>query len=151
MRSRQSGFTLIELVTVIIILGVVAAIAIPRFAKIATTSKISDVNNMLGAVRSANLLAYSQALVNNQTGATGTVTMEGVAVGLLYGYPDSKAGIGHALSSTSGFTYVPGATTTSTALFTLNSAVTPSSCYVSFRNPGTANTAPTIGTLTTGC
>lgn len=68
------GFTLIELMIVVAIIGILAAIAIPKFADLVTRSKESSVKGSLGAVRSAVSIYYSDNEgvfpVNLSTGLT---------------------------------------------------------------------------------
>lgn len=60
-RNGQAGFTLVELVVVIIVLGILAAIAVPKFMDFTTDAKDSALKGSLGGVRSAisNFYAYS--------------------------------------------------------------------------------------------
>ncbi|HRH81947.1 MAG TPA: type II secretion system protein [Thiobacillaceae bacterium] len=87
---QQSGFTLIELIMVIVILGILAAVALPRFYDLQKDARVAKAQAILGTIRSAMAISHSAALVNNQTGATGSITMEGSTVGLTYGYPDGE-------------------------------------------------------------
>lgn len=90
-RTPQGGFTLIELVVVIVILGILAAFAIPRFVNISTQARAAAVQGVAGSLRSGSALAHGLALASGQTGATGTITMEGQAIALVYGYPKADA------------------------------------------------------------
>ena len=78
---NQKGFTLIELVLVIVVLGILAAVAVPRFITLTTAARTASVNGMAGAVRSAVSLASNASLrrlfsARNDvtTTATGVVT-----------------------------------------------------------------------------
>ena len=62
MNKASKGFTLIELVVVITILGILAAFAIPRFANLETEARIAAVQGLGGSVRSGATLAHSLSL-----------------------------------------------------------------------------------------
>ena len=57
MRMRYNGFTLIELVMVIVILGILAAIALPKFANLQDDAELAVVESTAGAFRSAVKIA----------------------------------------------------------------------------------------------
>lgn len=86
MKRQQGGFTLIELIMVIVILGILAAFALPKFADFSGDARYSTINGALGSVRSASAIVHSTAVAKNQTGATGTVTLEGTDINTIYGY-----------------------------------------------------------------
>ena len=146
-QSAQAGFTLIELIVVIVILGILAATAVPKFIDMASQARVAKMNATRGAVQSASALAHSQSLINGtDSAATGSVTMEGATVAMAYGYPTS-AGIVAALNlSTSD--YISTATATA-ATITDNPART--NCQVVYTASAAVNTPPTIAATTSGC
>ena len=74
MKAMQKGFTLIELIVVIVILGILAATALPRFINVATDARMAAMNGMAGGLRSAVVLAQSRYVATGSTTAT-TVNM----------------------------------------------------------------------------
>ena len=76
MYKQQSGFTLIELVVVIVILGLLAATALPRFVNLSGQARVASLQGIAGAVASGAALARAQWLVNGSTTAT-SVTVDG--------------------------------------------------------------------------
>ncbi len=60
---RQSGFTLIELVTVIVILGILAVTAAPRFLNLQSDARVSVLNGLKGTVKSAVAMVYGRAIL----------------------------------------------------------------------------------------
>ncbi|WOT03594.1 prepilin-type N-terminal cleavage/methylation domain-containing protein [Shewanella youngdeokensis] len=84
---RNQGFTLIELVVVIIILGVIAVIAVPRFVDISEDAKASTMLSVGGAMESALSLLHSKAVIEGKDTGVDEITLSGVQVPLLNGYP----------------------------------------------------------------
>ena len=81
MPRKQSGFTLIELVIVVVILGILAAVALPRFINFTTGSREAVLSSLAGALTSANTLVYAQAAIQgSQNAATAAVVVPGVDV-----------------------------------------------------------------------
>lgn len=91
MMKRQQGFTLIELVVVIIILGILAVTAAPKFINLQSDARKSTVEGVKAALQGANTLIYSKAaLAGKEKAAAQTVTIAtGVDVTTDYGYLNS--------------------------------------------------------------
>jgi len=151
--SQSGGFTLIELVVVITILGILAAFAVPKFIALDSQARIATISGLAGSVKSAASLARGLSMATSN--AAGPVLMEGTPVTLLNSYPDaSLTGIAAAVNSNNGasgdFTFSAGTGSTSAATWTKNGAPAPTGCMVSYTAPALGLT-PTVTTTTAGC
>jgi MSHA pilin protein MshA len=132
--NKQAGFTLIELIMVIVILGVLSAFALPRFANLGDEARKASINALAGAIKAAANIAHAQQLANGGSG-TDAVDLDGAAgLTMVAGYPTANAaGIGAAaqIQSADYTSSGDGALATSTIVYTI-SGTTAGSCQVSY-------------------
>jgi MSHA pilin protein MshB len=77
--KRQAGFTIIELVVVIALLGILAAVALPRFINVTDDAYRAAVQGSAGGLGAAVVLVKAQAVVDNVASA-GTVSLDGIDI-----------------------------------------------------------------------
>ncbi|MFA3791466.1 prepilin-type N-terminal cleavage/methylation domain-containing protein [Aliiglaciecola sp. SL4] len=169
--QQQRGFTLIELIIVIVILGILAVTAAPRFIDLSSDATASTLKGVKAAMQNGAQLVYAksaiagQQTVANAGDATSQVTVSGVDVQTDFGYPDAELmtagmlagwmqldigtdfnfvlGSGDADTPAAGtFGIAPGATATDYSTDT---------CHVLYTDAADANSAPTITVVSAGC
>ncbi|WP_261817061.1 type II secretion system protein [Vibrio gallicus] len=97
--KKQHGFTLIELIVVIVILGVLAVTAAPKFLNLQSDARKSALQGLKGAMSSASRIVYSKSVINNVERNPDDIVSD---IATHYGYPAaSGTGIGFAVAGLS--------------------------------------------------
>jgi MSHA pilin protein MshA len=142
--NAQGGFTLIELIVVIVILGILAATALPKFASMAGDARWASLNAARGALSSTAAMAHAKYLVDPTVASAGKLTVENVTMTLTNGYPAADGYVAAAAGLTDGVDYKVytkhvnandppvGTNAISLVPISIDGTATATTCYVSY-------------------
>ncbi|MEZ9864104.1 MSHA biogenesis protein MshA [Vibrio breoganii] len=154
--KKQGGFTLIELVVVIVILGILAVTAAPRFLNLQSDARESSLQGLKGAMAGAGSIVYGKAAIEGiERDDSGTLPApDNTAV--VFGYPAAtSAGIVsvvQGLEDPAEWVYTDSTDgLVATFATTESSAIETSNCYVEYVEAENSASTPTITVTDTGC
>ena len=166
MKKSNQGFTLIELIIVIVILGILAVTAAPKFLDLTGDARASTVEALEGSIKGAANIVFSKAIIAGQTSGSATLDIDNNDpvvtdnVSIVNGYPSVlDTGIDRALELETGdYTAVRGTTIirfyptgVTAATVSGDTFSGGSNCFVSYTQSASAGARPAIASDVSNC
>jgi len=149
-KANQEGFTLIELVVVIVILGILAVTAAPKFIDLTSDAKASTVQAVQGAMNSAADMAHAKALVEGHVNGALSIAGENIIFAETYPNNASIALLMDIDTSSSNAAFVF-AVSAGAGTYTHVDAADATKCVATYTETTNKNVKPSIASNTDDC
>ncbi len=143
MNQQPQGFTLIELIMVIVILAILSAFAVPKFSDFDSQAKRAAQDGIIASLESSARIAYAACLADascNHRAASSTVVVDGSTITLAFGYP---------AATNTGITQMVDLDTSISSIHTTGPNITTltlsSGCDITYSEPVSTLTPPSFG------